>query len=152
MAFPYIPSAGISPLGTTELTEYRPLPPPPVIRADKLDYQSQSFTSVFSDRDPTDAAVIEALWRVRGSGAAVRNTGARFLDVRKLDDKAKILLANEARIALSRLIRRGDITVTKITVETGDDWAELTVFYLNNRTSLQKKDRTAKKRLPEEIV
>lgn len=152
MAFPYIPSAGISPLGTTELTEYRPLPPPPVIRADKLNYQSQAFTSVVSDRDPTDAAVIEALWRVRGSGAAVRNTGARFLDVRKLDDKAKILLANEARIALSRLIRRGDITITKITVVTGDDCAELTVFYLNNRTSLAKKDRIAKKRLPEEIA
>lgn len=152
MAFPYIPSAGISPLGATELSEYRPLPPPPVIRADKLNYQAQAFESVFSDRDPTDAAVIEALWRVRGSGAAVRNTGARFLDVRKLDDKAKILLANEARFALTRLVRRGDITIKKITVEVGDDWAELTVFYTNNRTPLAKKDRTAKKRLPEEIA
>lgn len=151
MAFPYIPSAGISPLGTTELSEYRPLPPPPVIRADKLDYQSQAFTSVFSDRDPTDAAVIEALWRVRGSGAAVRSTGARFLNVRKLDDKAKILLENEARLALSRLVRRGDITITKIKVETGNDWAEVSVFYVNNRTPLAKKDRIAKKRLPEEI-
>lgn len=152
MAFPYIPSAGISPMGTTELSEYRPLPPPPVIRSDKLNYQAQAFESVFSDRDPTDAAVIEALWRVRGSGAAVRNTGARFLDVRKLDDKAKILLENEARVALARLVRRGDITITKITVETGDDWAEITVFYVNNRTALAKKDRTAKKRLPEEIA
>jgi len=152
MAFPYIPSAGISSLGTTELSEYRPLPPPPVIRADKLDYQSQSFTSVFSDRDPTDAAVIESLWRVRGSGAAVRNTGARFLDVRKLDDKAKILLANEARVALTRLTRRGDITIEKITVETGDDWAEVSVFYWNNRTASEKKNRIAKKRLPEEIA
>ncbi|MFA5053364.1 MAG: hypothetical protein WC565_04860 [Parcubacteria group bacterium] len=151
MAFPYIPSAGVTPLGTTELSEYRPLPPPPVIRADKLDYQNQAFTSVFSDRDPTDAAVIEALWRVRGSGAAVRNTGAQFLNVRKLDDKAKILLENEARLALSRLVRRGDITITKIKVETGNDWAEVSVFYVNNRTPLAKKDRIAKKRLPEEI-
>jgi hypothetical protein len=148
MSYPYIPTAGISPLGTTELTEYRPLPPPPVIRADRLDYQEQAFTSVFSDRDPTDSAVIEALWRVRGSGAAVRNTGARFLDVRKLDDKAKILLDNEARIALSRIIRRGDITVTKIVVETGGDWAEISVFYVNNKTPSQKKTRIANLRLP----
>jgi hypothetical protein len=150
MPFPYIPPAGTTDLGTTELSEYLPLPPPPVIRADKMTYQTQSIASVFSDIDPTDAAVIEALWRIRGSGAAVRNTGARFIDVRKLDDKAKILLENEARIALTRLTRRGDITITKIVVDIGSDWAEVAVHYMNNRTSTLKRDRVARKRLPEE--
>lgn len=147
----YIPPAGISNLGTTELTEWKPLPPPPVIRADRLNYQSQAFTSVTTDRDPVDAAVIEALWRVRGSGAAVRNTGARFLDIRKLDDRAKVLLESEARTALRRLIQRGDITIKNIVVEVGGDWAEVTVHYLNNRAPF-KRDRVATKRLPEEIV
>jgi len=150
MPYPYIPSAGVTSLGATDLTENRPLPPPPVIRADKLNYQHQSFESVFSDNDPTDAAVIEALWRVRGSGAAVRNTGAKFLEIRKLDNKAKTLLENEARQALIRLVRRGDISISSIRVLTGNDWAEVTVNYVNNRTALAKKDRSITKRLPEE--
>jgi hypothetical protein len=147
----YIPPAGTTSLGTVVLTAVRPLPPPPVIRADKLSYQSQAFESVTKDRDPIDAAVIEALWRIRGSGAAVMNTGARFLDVKKLDEKAKVLLDNEARAALRRIVRRGDITIKKIEVLTGNDWAEVQVFYLNNRAPF-KRDRLATKRLPEEIV
>jgi len=147
----YIPPAGITSLGTIELTAIRPLTAPPVIRADKLTYQSQAFASVTKDSDPTDAAVIETLWRVRGSGAAVMNTGARFLDVKKLDDKAKVLLDNEARIALRRIVQRGDITIKKIEVLVGSDWAEVQVFYMNNRAPFNR-DRIATKRLPEEIL
>ena len=145
----YIPPAGVSPIGTV-LTAYRPLPPPPVIRADKLRYQRQSFESVFRDRDPVDAAVVEALWRVRGSGAAVANTGARFLDIEKLDDRAKTVIQSETYTALRRLIRRGDITIKNVVVETGPDWAEVQVYYLNNRAPFNR-DRVVRKRLPEEI-
>lgn len=152
MPYPYIPSAGVTSLGTADLAEYRPLPAAPVIRADKLEYQTQAFESVFSDNDPTDAAVVESLWRVRGSGAAVRNVGTRFLDVQKLDNKAKTLLENEARIALRRLVSKGYITIKSIVVKTGNDWAEVEVNYINNRTALAKKDRSVKKRLPEEIA
>lgn len=151
MAAPYIPPSGTTELGTADLVPYKPLPPPPVIRADKLIYQDQTFASVIQDRDPVDAAVIEALWRVRGSGAAVQDTGARFLDIPKLDDKAKTSIANEARTALTRIVRRGDIRIVKITVETGNDWAEITVAYQNNRAPYNR-DRLVHKRLPEEIV
>jgi len=151
MPFPWIPPAGVTPLGTTDLSPYKPLPPPPVIRADRLRYKDQSFASVYKDRDPVDAAVVEALWRVRGSGAAVANTGARFLDIEKIDDRAATTIANEARTALRRLIRRGDITLVAVQVQTGPDWAEVSVRYLNNRTPLADKERLVRKRLPEEI-
>ncbi len=151
MAAPYIPPAGTTPLGTTDLVPYRPLPPPPVIRADKLVYRDQAFASMTKDTDPVDAAVIEALWRVRGSGAAVQDTGARFLDIEKLDDRAKTVIANEARTALRRIIRRGDITLTKVVVDTGPDWAEVAVHYINNRAPFNR-ERVARKRLPEEIA
>jgi len=150
MAAPYIPPAGTTEIGIADLSWNGRLPPPPTIRADLLDYRTQAFMSVVKDRDPVDAAVIESLWRVRGSGIAVQNTGARFLDVPKLDDNAKTLLSNEARTALERIIRRGDITLLKIVVETGGDWAEVSVHYHNNR-SVDKTERVARKRIPEEI-
>lgn len=153
MAIPvvYPPPAGVSALGTAEIAPRKPLPPPPVIRADRIRYQDQHFLSMTKDRDPTDAAVVEALWRVRGSGAAVANTGARFLDLDKLGDQAPTIIANDARNALARLIRRGDITLKSVNVQTGPDWAELTVVYVNNRTASEKRERTLRKRFPEEI-
>lgn len=146
-----VPPAGVHPLGFfTETRKYQ-LPPPPVIRADRIDPQSQEWVSLLGDLDATDAAVIEALWRVRQSGAAVFNTGARFLDVEKLDDQAPVRFESEARFALRRLVGRGDITVKSITVDTEEDWGEVTVNYVNNRIALQKKDRVAKVRVPEAI-
>lgn len=150
MAAPYIPPAGVTEMGFTDLSPFKPLPPPPVIRADKLEYRGQRFASMVKDRDPVDAAVVEALWRVRGSGAAVQFTGARFLDIEKLDDRAQVVIANEARTALRRIIRRGDITIRNITVEVGSDWAEVAVFYFNNRAPFDR-ERVVRKRLPEEI-
>ena len=150
MAAPYIPPAGTSELGTIDLAPNQQLPKPPVIRADQLNYRGQRFTSVFNDRDPVDAAVIECLWRGRGSGAAVQNTSARYFYVTKLGDDAATLIENEARLALKRLIQSGVITVTSVEVMTGADWAEVAVNYLNNRTPLEK-ERRAVKRLPEEF-
>jgi hypothetical protein len=72
------------------------------------------------------------------------------LDIEKIDDRAKTTIANEARFALARIIRRGDITVTKIEVQTGPDWAEVVVYYINNRAPFNR-DRVARKRIPEEI-
>lgn len=151
MAFPNIPPAGTTPIGTTDLTAFRSLPPPPVIRADKIRYRKQQFESLTKDRDPVDAAVIEALWRVRGSGAAVTNTGSRFLDIEKIDSQAATTIEAEARTALRRIIRRGDIIIQKITVETGPDYAEIIVAYINQRAPFNR-ERLLKKRVPEEII
>lgn len=146
-----IPPAGVFPLGFFDETRRYELPKPPVVRADQIDASTQEFTSMVKDQDPIDAAVVESLWRVRQSGAAVFETGARFLDVDKIDDRAARRLESEARFALRRLVRRGDIRIKNVTVETGEDWAEVTVDYINNRTALQKKERQAKVRVPEAI-
>jgi hypothetical protein len=146
-----IEPAGVFPLGFFDETRRYQLPKAPVIRADKIDPATQEWTSMVKDQDPIDAAVVEALWRVRGSGAAVSDTGARFLDLDKLDDRAPRAIESEARFALRRLVRRGDITLKSVEVSTGPDWAEVEVNYINNRTALQKKDRQAKRRVPEGI-
>jgi hypothetical protein len=148
---PVIEPIGVWQLGFFSERRKYELDDPPVIRAERVDPMTQEWTSLLMDRDPTDAAVIEALWRVRKSGAAVVNVGARFLDVEKLDDQAPARFAGEARVALRRLVDRGDITIKSITVDTGSDWGEVTVDYVNNRTALQKKDRTVKMRAPEAI-
>jgi hypothetical protein len=146
----HIPPAGVSPLGLTVLRKKGLMPEPPVIRADKLNYTKQAFLSVTKDSDPVDAAVIESLYRVRGSGAAVMNKGSRFKDITKLDDRATELIISEARKALARIIRRGDITIRTMTVETTGDTAVLTVNYINNRSKLREL-RQAIRRLPEDI-
>ncbi len=146
-----VPPAGVFPLGFFNETRRYELPEPPVIRADAIDPSSQEWVSMVKDLDPIDAATVESLWRIRASGAAVQNTGARFLDIDKIDERGKRALANEARFALRRLVRRNDITVKKVTVDAGPDWAEVTVDYVNNRTALQKKERRAKVRVPEAI-
>lgn len=147
-----IPPLGVTPLGAFDSTRSFQISPPPVIRADAIDPQTQEWTSFLKDQDPIDAQVIEALWRVRRSGAAVQNTGARFLDIQKLDDSASNRIIAEARFALKRLLDNGDITFTKEpTVTTGEDWGELEVFYRNNRTALQRKERQAKIRVPEAV-
>jgi hypothetical protein len=150
MAGPIIPPSGLTPLGLAEFELLKPLPPPPVIRADRLNYQTNSFTSMTGDTDPVDAAVIESLWRVRGSGAAVLDKGARFVDIKKLNDQATALLTSEARRALARIVGRGDVTIRSIDVKTESDWAEITVSYVNNRSPFDQV-RTVTRRLPEEI-
>lgn len=146
-----VPPVGVFPLGQFDEVRHYELVKAPVIRADRIDPVTQDWTSLIYDQDPTDAAVIEALWRVRGSGAAVTDTGSRYLDVNKLDDQAPKKFESETRFALRRLVQRGDITIKSIKVDTEDDWGEVTVDYVNNRTALAKKTRLAKVRVPEAI-
>lgn len=141
----------IPPMGEEPEELIRPLPPPPVIRADRIRYQDQVFTSMVNDTDPVDAAVVECLWRIRGTGAAVADTGARFLDTDKLDERASTLIANEARFALRRLVQRGDINITRIDVTIGQDWAEVSVTYINNRSPFDRERRIAR-RLTDGVV
>jgi hypothetical protein len=149
----FFPPTGVTPLGLVEPVTLKPLPPPPVIRADKINYQTQAFSSVSQDVDPIDAAVVEAIWRVRRSGAAVLNKGTRYLDLKKIDEQTQNLVTSDTRRALSRLVARGYITILKITVTTdnADNWAEVVVDYINNRTSKEDQQRRAARRLAEEI-
>jgi hypothetical protein len=146
----WVPPAGVTPLGAFTGTFDGPLPPAPAIRADKLDQETSTYQSMVLDRDPVDAAVVEALWRVRGSGAAVADTGTRFLDIKKLDSQAARLIESEARNALKRMVVAGYITITKVDVTVGNDWAEVAVSYLNNRASRDKM-RVVRRRVPESV-
>lgn len=143
---------GVTPLGGFTGEFEGPLPFPPVIRADKIDARTQEFEKLTEDRDPVDAAVIEMLWRVRGTGAVVRTKGARFLDVDKLNDRAANRLKSEAQEALAPLVKRRDITILTITVEIdrADTSADLTVAYLNNRRTSNKRQEV-RRRVPEAI-
>lgn len=146
----YVPPAGITPMGAYDGDPRGPYPPPPVIRADKIDPVTQEFTSLFSDQDPVDAAVIEALWRVKGSGAAVQDVGARFLDIPKIDDQHRAQVEGETRNALRRLVLRGDIFLKSVKVTVGPDWSEVEVTYLNLRAKRDRdQERRAVRRLPE---
>lgn len=146
-----VPPAGVVPMGQFDGERLYQLPAAPTIRADRIDPVTQEFESLTADRDAIDAQVVDALWRIRGSGAAVRNTGARFLDVSKLVEQAPTLIETEARFALRRLIQRGDIRVKSVEVVTGTDWAECTVNYINVRAMTRDKRRQAKVRLPEGV-
>lgn len=151
MATVPIPPAGVTALGIPELIPWKPLPPPPVIRADKLDYKDQEFSSLLKDSDPVDAAVLESLWRVRQSGAAVMVQGARFQDIRKIDDKIKVLVENETRLALRRIVNRGDIQIKSISTVTDADFAEVTIVYSNLRSS-NLEDRTISIRIRRKTI
>jgi hypothetical protein len=147
-----VPPAGVTPLGAFTGTFDGPLPPPPVIRADCIEPKEQRFTSVIKGDDPIDAAVVEALWRVRGSGGAVMDKGTRFLDIGKLTEQATRLIESEARNALKRMVVAGYITIKSVVVTLGDDWAEVDVSYLNNRAARdQLRVREVRVRLPEAV-
>jgi hypothetical protein len=126
--------AGLHPIGSAPSSQ-NPLLPPPVISADGIDEGSKDLASVLYGADPIDDQVYIALNTLRGSGAAVMNVGQRFQDVRKLDDNAAILIEQEGRTALRRLVNSGDITIDRLYVQTDSagTWAELVCDFINNR-------------------
>lgn len=144
-----IPPAGVYELGFYSPEDYEPIPDPPVIRADLIKARSQEFESLTKDMDPIDAQVVDAIWRVRESGAAVMNDGARFLDVSKIDDQAPNRVRSQVRTSLGRLTSNGDITLKNVEVTSGADWMEVEIDYVNNRTALANKTRKLRTRLPE---
>jgi hypothetical protein len=104
--------------------------------ADAVDPTTHEYLSVFVGFDPVDAAVLEALKRVRNSGAAVTGVGHRFVDVDKVDNRAADEIEAEARFALRVLVQRGDVQLYAVNVNAdpdNPDWAEVTCTYINLR-------------------
>ena len=130
----YVLAAGVSGIGLEAPVLQRPLPPPPGMIAEDYDYLSpRDLKSVMKPADPIDAQVQYAMVVVRRSGAAA-TVGQRFRDTRKIDDTAKILLAQEARTALHHLVRNGDIQIRRLEVTVyPPDSAEVEIDYLNRR-------------------
>ena len=107
--------------------------PPPLI-AEDFDYRTpRDLKSGLVPADTIDAQVQYALVVVRGTGAAALDHGQQFGKVRKLSDEAGVLIKQEARTALARLVRNGDIRITRLDVLEGHDWAEVQIDYVNLR-------------------
>ena len=148
--FPVIPAAGVTPAGLGLATTLEVDLTPPVIRAEPIDQSTGDYASLTGDLDPVDASVIEALLRVRKSGASVLTTGQSFHAVDKLGDDSPLRLASLTRLALRPLIERGDINIETIDVTTAldgettiKDWAEVKVVYQNLRSpNLTERQRT----------
>lgn len=145
---PVSPPAGVTPVSTALPDRRTPFAEPPVIRADLLDYQTQEFASFTRGFDPIDAQVVEALWRVRGTGAAVVSDGARFNEVRKLESGVEIRYQQYVREALSRLTSGQHIRVVSIRVRQSENAVELVVDYTNLRLTSSDKSRQARRTVP----
>ncbi|HEX4334688.1 MAG TPA: hypothetical protein VH062_02175 [Polyangiaceae bacterium] len=148
-----IPPIGVSPLGqfVPATTDTVPTAPPGVL-ADLVDLRTLEVLSLFQGLHPIDEQVLTALTTVRKSGACVAEVGARFVDVRKLDQGATRRLESEARIALKRLIDRRDIKLIGVDVASDDDWAEVTVRWTNLRASDSARERSTPLRDPSNIA
>lgn len=142
-----IPPIGVSPLGQFSPASVDRVPaPPPGVIADQVDYQTLEVTSLAHGPHPIDEQVMTALTTVRQSGAVVTETGARFIDVEKIDADATTRLESEARIALKRLIDRRDILLLGVVVDSEDDAAAVTVQWRNLRAKDPKKVQSTRLR------
>lgn len=107
---------------------------PLILLAEDVDPATRDLRSLFTGVDPIDAQVQVALDRVRGSGAAVVEDGMAAPPDKMLDSLAADL-EREARVALSRLVRNGDVRVKRCTVlvDPGHQTAQIIVEYFNLR-------------------
>lgn len=148
-----IPPLGVSPLGQFAPIVYVATPaPPPGVLADAIDYATFEYSSLVDGLHPIDEQVLIALTRLRASGAVVLSTGARFIDVPKLDDSASKALDSEARIALKLLVDQQDIRIVRIAVDIVDDAATVTVVWQNLRALDPTKQKQTSIRLPGQVV
>ncbi len=109
---------------------------PPMLLAPLIDPYSHDFLSLTVGMDPIDAAVINALKIVRGSGPAVSDVGARFGDIRKITPATPNDIKSQVKTALAGLIRRGDIRYIGTTIdssESGTQTIEARIQWVNLR-------------------
>ncbi len=127
--------AGLHALGLEEPALILPLGSPPSLIAEKYNAQTpRDVRSILEPADVVDAQVQLAFAVARETGEAVETVGQRFADIRKNDESAPTQIATEARRVLDALVRQGDVSISKITVEeAGDDGRLLTVDYVNLR-------------------
>lgn len=129
-----IPST-VSPVGFGIIAPSQIAPPSPLL-ADNIDPTTGDYISLTVGADPIDAAVVNAVKIVRGSGAAVTNTGARFYKVTKITDSIERELDSIVQEALSRLISNADIKYSGIeftTLDPSTQTVEILIKWINLR-------------------
>jgi hypothetical protein len=146
------PPFALSPLATFTPTVYGfAASPPPGVLADAIDYSTREFSSLTKGIHPIDEQVLIAITRIRNTGVAVQNVGARFVDIEKIEEGSSPRLESEARIALKRLLERQDISLESVTAAVAggeSDAMVVTVAWHNLRATDQRKRRSFPVKVP----
>lgn len=106
----------VSPLGSG-VTQTLPAVTHDPITADFIDPSTGEFASMVKGINPIDGQVIVALNTVRGSGAAVMETGNNLMDIKKIRPTVEREVESEIRFALKRLIENRDIRIDSFEIE-----------------------------------
>lgn len=108
---------------------------PSPLLADNIDPATRDFADLFVGVDPIDAQVQLAVTTIRGSGAAVLEDGITITPT-KMGDSYRAQLLADARAALARLVRNGDVRLLGVELlldDQGNQTSLLGVQYVNLR-------------------
>jgi len=125
----------VSPVGFG-ITAPSALAPPSPLLADNIDPTTNDYVSLTVGVDPIDAAVVNAVKIVRGSGAAVVSDGARFYKITKITNSIEKEIESIVLEALLRLIRNRDIEykgVDFLQMDPSTQTVEIAVKWVNLR-------------------
>jgi hypothetical protein len=116
-----IPPAGTSPASAYEIAAINERKAAPLILADMIDPVTGDFASLTRGRPLADAYAIEALRVQRESGAAVRDVGNRFHELRHVESNAPETIASMVREAFADGERAGVLELVTVDVERDAD-------------------------------
>jgi hypothetical protein len=121
-----IPPAGITPAASFELNGFEPQRAPPVILADKIDPLTGEFLSLTKTYTVAEGMATYLSAVQRSTGAAVRNIGHRFRELKHVDEQAPELAESMARQALQPAVDAGVLQFDRIESEVhADDGSQL---------------------------
>jgi hypothetical protein len=142
---PSLPPASTSPASAFELTEIIEQKAPPLILADMIDPVTGDFASLTRGRPLADAFAIEALRVQRGTGAAVRDTGNRYRELRNVESNAVEVIDSMTREAFEDAARAGVAELVEVSVEVdADDPAQVNTV-IEYRDLLAPRDRQTRR-------
>jgi len=110
---------------------------PSAVLADNIDPHTRDFASLFLGANVIDAQVQLAMTVIRASGASVNDDGIAP-SPRKMTNSYQAELTTDARTALGRLVRQGDITIVGVLFDLDDETNQTTqmrVRYRNLRAA-----------------
>lgn len=127
----------LQPGGITPASAFDPDPivvnnQPPLILADKLDDDTGEFADLLVGEEPIDAAVAYTFKVERGTGAAARNHGHRFRDLRHQDELSEATVESLAEEAVQHLVNARLVRLERTTLDAQEgDAGDATVVFRN---------------------
>jgi hypothetical protein len=106
------------------------------ITADYIDPATGDYASMTSGLNPVDAQVVLAMSTIRGSGAAVMESGCNLSNVKKIRETVQREIMSEVRVALKLLIDNGDIRLGTFVfdVQPSNQYVGAVINYQNLRS------------------